>query len=62
MGAIAKSSMTLQQPREPPVLTVSHFALDEQAQTVFEGQALGGTLGELLGQGDGHAVELQLVQ
>src|SRR3989304_516594 len=52
----------LQQTREPPVLAVGDLALDQQAEAIFEGQALGAGLGHLLAQRGGHTVELQLVQ
>jgi hypothetical protein len=52
----------LQQPTEPTILAMDDLALDQQAEALFEGETVGGTLGELLGQRGGHAVELQAVQ
>src|SRR3989304_3573815 len=52
----------LQQASEPAVLAVGDLALDQQAEAVFEGQALGAGLGHLLAQRGGHTVELQLGQ
>ena len=52
----------LQQAAQAAILAVDDLAFDQQAEAFFEGEAVGGTLGELLGQRGGHAVELQAVQ
>ena len=39
----------LQQASEPPVLAVGDLALDQQAEAIFEGEALCAGLGHLLG-------------
>jgi hypothetical protein len=52
----------LQQPAQSAILAMDDLALDQQAEALFEGETVGGTLGELLGQRGGHAEELQAVQ
>ena len=52
----------LQQAREPTILAVDDLAIDQQREALFEGEARGRALGELLGQRGGHAVELEPVQ
>ena len=52
----------LQQAPQALVVTVEHLAIEQQPEALFEGERCGGTLGELLAQSGGNAVELEPVQ
>ena len=48
-GAFLEGS-ELQQAGEAAIVAVDELALDQQAEALLEGEAVGGTLGELLGR------------
>ena len=52
----------LQEARQTTIVAVDDLAVEQQCEALVEGEAHGGALGELLGQGGGHAVELEPVQ
>ena len=49
----------LEQAREPAVVAIEHLLIEQQGEAVFERQFLGAGLGQLLGEGGGHAGEPQ---
>ena len=52
----------LPQPSHAAAFPVDHLALEQQRDALLEGELLGGRVGHLLTQGEGHPVELQAVQ
>src|SRR6266508_1636828 len=52
----------LQQTCESAIITMHDFAIEQQAEALFEAEAGGRALRELLGERGGHAIELEPVQ
>src|SRR5208283_1743911 len=52
----------LQQARQAAIVAVDDLAVEEQRQPIFEGEAGGRALGQLLGKRGSHAIEFEPIQ